>query len=111
MRLPRVRFKIGQLMIAVAVAALTLTPFAWSSPGSRLPLLVMVLTVAAMILIMASPFLLDRLEGGQTRLSPLTTKTRSLPRLLRLFTWQPPPHRRETSELSTKRGATTGPGE
>lgn len=90
MRLPRVRSKIGQLMIVVAIVALVLTPFAWSSPG---------LIVVEMILIMASPFLLDRLEGGHEGLTPRTAKTKPLPRLLRPFTWPPSPHRRGSSRL------------
>ena len=89
-RLPHVRSKIGQLMIGVAIVALVLTPFAWSSPG---------LVVVEMILIMASPFLLERLEGGHEGLRPRTAKAKPLPRLLRSFTWAPPPHRRGSSRL------------
>jgi hypothetical protein len=98
MRRPGLRFKIWKLMTAVAVAALVLTPFAWSSPESRLPLLVAVLTVAAMLLIVASPLLLDLLEGGQRRRGPRTAKTAPLPRSLGFFTFSPPPHRRKPSE-------------
>jgi hypothetical protein len=96
MRLPRVRFTIGRLMLVVAVAALILTPFAWSSPESRGPLLFAGLTVVTMLLILSSPFLIDRLEGGQTPLRPRTTQTKPLPWLLQQFIWSAPPHKRQT---------------
>jgi hypothetical protein len=95
MRLPRVRFTIGRLMLVVAVAALILTPFALSSPDSRGPLLFAGLTVVTMLLIVSSPFLIDRLEGGQTPLRPrTTTQTKPLPWLLQQFIWSAPPHKR-----------------
>jgi hypothetical protein len=96
MRVPHVQFTIRRLMIVVAVAAIVLTPFAWSPPESRGFLLVSVLTVVTMLLILSSPFLIDRLEGGQTRLPPRPTEPKPLPRLLQLFIWPDPPHRRET---------------
>jgi hypothetical protein len=77
-------------MIMVVIVALVLAPFSWSSPG---------LIVVELILIVASPFLLDLLEGGQDRLSPLKVKAKRLPRRLRTFTWMPPPHKSETPEL------------
>lgn len=70
MRRPRPRITIGRLMTVVAVSALVVTPFAWTAPDSRWPLLIGVLTIGAMALILASPFLLDRLGGGG-RLGPL----------------------------------------
>jgi hypothetical protein len=65
MRLHDVRFTIRGLMTAVAVSAVILAPFAWTSPGSRWPLLIGILTVGSMLLIVASPFLLDGLGGDQ----------------------------------------------
>jgi hypothetical protein len=56
-------------MIAVAASALVVTPFAWTDPQFRWPLLVGVLTVASMLLIVASPFLLDWV-GGHDRFGP-----------------------------------------
>jgi hypothetical protein len=103
-----VRFKIGQLMIVVAVAALVLTPFAWSPPESRGPLFASGLTVVTMLLILSSPFLIDRLAGGRAGLRPRTKRTKPLPRLLRLFLWPDPPHKREPPRPSTTRtGETT----
>lgn len=99
MRLPQVRFRIRRLMIVVAVAALILTPFAWLPPESRRPLLMASLTVTPMLLIVISSFLVDRLGGSQARLRPRTKDKKPLPLLLRLFTWQPPPHRRESPRL------------
>jgi hypothetical protein len=97
-RMPHVR-KIGQLMIVVAAVALILTPFAWSNPESRWPLFVMSLTVVTMLLIVSSSFLVDRLGGSHASLRPRTKDKKPLPPLLRLFTWQPPPHRRDTPQL------------
>jgi len=79
MRLHRLRFTIGRLMTVVAVSALVLTPFAWTSPGSPLPLLLGVLTVGLMLLIVSSPFLLDWLGrdqglGPRSGLASKTTK-------------------------------------
>ena len=99
MAIPRVRFTIGRLMVAVAVSALVLTPFAWSPPWLRSRLLNAGLSCALMLLIVSSPFLLDRLEGGRAGLRPRGTKTKPLPRLLRLFTCSLPPHKRETTQL------------
>ena len=65
MRLLRIQFQIRSLMAGVAVSALVITPFAWTSPGSRWPLLVAVLTVGSMLLVVASPFVLDWLGGDQ----------------------------------------------
>jgi hypothetical protein len=96
MRVPRVRFKIRHFMIVVAVAALVVTPFAWAPPELRGRLLIFALTVATMLLIVASPFLIDRLAASRTRLSPRTTKTRPLPWLLGLVLWADPPHKDET---------------
>ena len=56
MRPQRVRFTIQRLMTVVAVSALVLTPFAWTSPGSRWPFFIGVVTVGSMVLIVASPF-------------------------------------------------------
>jgi hypothetical protein len=96
MRVPRVQFKIGRLMIVVAFAALVLTPLAWLPPEARGTLLVPVLTIAAMLLILSGPFLVDRVEGGRTRLRPRTNEAKPLPRLLRPFIWPDPPHKRGT---------------
>jgi hypothetical protein len=96
MRVPHVQFKIGHFMIVVAVAALVVTPFAWAPPELRGSLLIFALTVATMLLIVASPFLIDRLEGGRTRLAPRTTKSRPLPWPLSLCLWADPPHKKET---------------
>jgi hypothetical protein len=65
MRLHDVAFTIRGLMAMAAVSALVLAPFAWLSPGSRWPLFIGVLTVGSMLLIVASPFLLDWLGGDQ----------------------------------------------
>jgi hypothetical protein len=105
MKVPRVRFTIARLLTVVAVSALVLTPFAWSSPESRLPLLVMVVTAVGMLLIVASPFLLDQLEGGRTRLSPRGQRLQPLPRSRlwwQVIIWQPPPHQRGTPGQSTR---------
>ena len=72
MRPQRVRFTIQRLMTVVAVSALVLTPFAWTSPGSRWPFFIGVVTVGSMVLIVASPFLLDWL--GETRGSALAPR-------------------------------------
>lgn len=61
------RFTIGRLMIIVAASAVAVTPFAWTSPELRGRLLIGALTVGAMLLIVGSPFLLDRLDGGRSR--------------------------------------------
>ena len=94
MRFLQAGFKIRQLMIAVAISALVLTPFAWVSRESRWPLFVAVLTVAPMLMILGSAFLLDRVAGGQSELRPRTRKTAPLPPLLRFLTGSEPPHRR-----------------
>jgi hypothetical protein len=65
MRRARIRFTIRSLMTVVAVSALVLAPFAWLPPESRWPLLIAVLTVGSMLLIVASPFLIDWLERRQ----------------------------------------------
>jgi hypothetical protein len=52
-------------MIMVVIVALVLAPFSWSSPG---------LIAVELILIIASPFLLDLLDGGPDQLNPLKTK-------------------------------------
>ena len=101
MKLPRVRSRLVQLMIAVVVSAIVSTRFRWSSPESSI-LLVPIL----MLLVLSSPFLLDHLETGRPGLGPRGTKPRPLPRLLRLVTWPwpdlllpwrwpDPPHRRK----------------
>ena len=107
-RVPRVQYKIGRLMVVVAVAALVLTPFAWSPPESRGLLLVAVLTFVTMLLILSGPFLIDRFEGGQTPLRPRTKQTKPLPRLLRPFFWAGPPHKRE-KYLARRKTARTLP--
>lgn len=65
MRRARIRFTIRGLMTVVAVSALVVAPFAWLPPESRWPLLIAVLTVGSMVLILASPFLIDWLERHQ----------------------------------------------
>jgi hypothetical protein len=92
MRLARIRFTIRRLMTVVAVSALVLAPFAWLPLESRWPLLIGVLTVGSMLLILASPFLIDWLERRQ-KLGPRdngrsgtgTTAARAMrsPRMLR----------------------------
>jgi len=59
------QFTIGRIMIVVALAALVLTPFAWLPQESRWRALITVLTIVTMLLIIASPFLLDLLESGK----------------------------------------------
>src|SRR5690348_14790298 len=76
MRVPRVRFTILRLMTVVAISALVVTPFAWTPPGSRRAFLLAVLTVGFLALILASPFLLDRLEGSRS-LGPRRATARS----------------------------------
>lgn len=60
---PRVQFTIGRLMIVVAASAMVLAPFAWLPRDSRAMFLIDSLIVCALFLIVASPFLLDRLDG------------------------------------------------
>jgi hypothetical protein len=74
-------------------------PVGWSSPESRGLLLVSGLPFVTMLLIVSSPFLIDRSGGGQTRLGPHTTRTRPLHRLFRLFTRPDPPHKNGTPRL------------
>jgi hypothetical protein len=73
MRLHDVPFTIRGLMAMATVSALVLTPFAWISPRLRWPLLIGVLTVGSMLLIVASPFLLDWL-GGDQKLHPVAPR-------------------------------------
>jgi hypothetical protein len=56
MRLPRVRFTVRRLMLAVGVSALALTPFALSPPEERPQLLISWLTCALMVAIVGGPF-------------------------------------------------------
>lgn len=101
MRIGRVRFKIGRLMIAVAVAALVLTPFAWSAPESRATLLIGALTGLMMFLIVSSPFVIDTLERGAAKPKPRPGHARPLPAPLRLlcFLWTEASHRRQPPNL------------
>jgi hypothetical protein len=86
-------------MVVVAASALLLTPFAWSPPEERWPLLATMLIFALMVVIVVSPYLLDRLDGGRPGLRPRRAKAKPLPRMPWPFTWPEPPHRIETTRL------------
>jgi hypothetical protein len=83
MRRLRIQVQIRSLMAAVAVSALVITPFAWTSPGSRWPLLVAVLTVGSMLLVVASPFVLDWLGGDQRLRHRVSSRASAARRLSR----------------------------
>ena len=120
MRLPRLQFTIRRFMIVVVVSALILTPFAWALPELRWPLLTSCLTFALFVLVVASPFLIEGLEGGGPAFGPGGTKLKPLTRLLRIVPWRwpvllvpwrwpEPPHRRKpTRDLGDSLGMNTG---
>jgi hypothetical protein len=69
MRLPRMTMR--RWMVVVITSALILAPFAWTAPGLRWGLFIGSSTVGVLLLIVASPFLLDRLGRNE----PLGSRT------------------------------------
>jgi hypothetical protein len=54
------------------------------------------LIVIPMMMMIGSGFLVEFLDGKETRLRPRTFVKKPLPFPLRLFDWPPPPHRRSS---------------